>query len=575
MKLVSKIKNLNVSKNIKKFFKNTKFSLKRTVATAIIPVVLLSSVGCEQKDKNVSSDVTTSISTDVESEKNISSMSDEEINSIIIKKNESNSSTQEEKVKVTEIHEYTQQNWDNYVNSMWKLVSGKINNINKESFTTAMMLLNNDYIKANNINILYKYFDDSNGIDMEDELNQLFSILSQIRAYNLSAKSEKEFFPLINLLSDKSELSTLSVIEQNATKAVELNNKLEKGNVTEDDYKQAQQIFNTMNDFQMGKIKINGLSAAQLSKGGIFVCEEDMKIISVMLRNFQKYDKKVYISEEDLKTFTESLNSSRVLSQIQAEWNYMSGGVDMMNPPTSADEVIRIYNMVEEQRELIYKEVSKMGVTKEEVDALYTIANIDYFIKDSNNKVVFNRLYNNGFDLAETLSLAESAVSKIEIYNMSVKSVNNLYDYTHFFIESKEDIISVMYVVNTAYTMHNGSKAEILTSAKNLVDYSAYSNKAAIVIDLDSGKGDGSTTQLKIDKNSLNLGGTQVVNLISYYAFLNNQSKIDNNQLVKDGIALVDGTTEISDVQSQISVAVDGICLNKDSVLKYQIGQKK
>ena len=52
------------------------------------------------------------------------------------------------------------------------------------------------------------------------------------------------------------------------------------------------------------------------------------------------------------------------------------------------------------------KEVNPYGVTQEESNALFTIANIDFFMNSTNSHNAFTTIYADGFNLDQTMDLA-------------------------------------------------------------------------------------------------------------------------------------------------------------------------
>lgn len=464
--------------------------------------------------------------------------------------------------------------WNAYEETVWKdtcTITGI--DFSRKDFKGALLILNSDYLKNKSPEVITNYLSITKGINsydelyMNDELNTFYNVLSQIRTYNMNAKDSKHYFSLSSLLRDESQFDVLKKVEDCAKACIDLENKYNNGKATEEDYKKAKEIFEFINDFQLGNKKINNVSANELSNEGVFVVEESMKIMSLKLANFTKYNGKEYIKSNDLLNFAKSLNSKRAVAAVQTDWNFMAGQAIGNSETIDEDKVKEIRKMLSNQTKVLREETASMGVTKEEIYALYTIANIDYFVKDSNTKQAFNETHKKGFDLSKTLSLAESAVEKIEIYNLSVKDKKDIYDYSHLFIESDADIYSVMYVSDISFKIHNSNSKDALMCTKELVDYSAYASDFTVT------NTEGKET--KYNKNSLNLGGTQVVNFITYYTLLNNKSKIDNEQLYKDGIELVDGSSEISDVQSQIYWMLEDACLKMDKSAQYKIGSKK
>ena len=87
-------------------------------------------------------------------------------------------------------YRYTQENWNKFKEGAWSSIQGKINNVNQESFNSALLVFNLDYLSDNNIQIVYNEF--AEGIDVENELNQAYIVLSQIREYNTTINKAEE-----------------------------------------------------------------------------------------------------------------------------------------------------------------------------------------------------------------------------------------------------------------------------------------------------------------------------------------------------------------------------------------------
>ena len=559
--------NINFYSSIDKL---KKFNLStKSIAIFLTAVTMVSATaGCSNN-----SDTTTD-STDVVDEIiDTESVSSYDVDSVTDVASESNNGADTKTDKVEEENTPIKK-WLNYEDTKLKYIRKSIGiTFKKNDFRIALLLLNSDYLKNNEPEIIKNYLSSNNRINseedlnMNDELNTFYNVLSQIRTYNMNITNSKDYYSLNNLLLDKSQAGVLKKVEDSTKVCIDLESKYNNGKATEDDYKKAKETFELINDFQLGNIKIDNVSANELSNEAVFVVEENMKIMSLKLANFTKYNDKEYINSDDLLKFAESLNSKRAVAAVQTDWNFMAGQAIGDSETIDEDKVKEIRKMLSNQTKVLREETASMGVTKEEIYALYTIANIDYFVKDSNTKQAFNETHKKGFDLSKTLSLAESAVEKIEIYNLSVKDRKDIYDYSHLFIESVEDIYSVMYVSDISFKIHNSNSKDALMCAKELVDYSAYATDFTVT------NTEGKET--KYNKNSLNLGGTQVVNFITYYTLLNNKSKIDNEQLYNDGIKLVDGSSEISDVQSQIYWMLEDECLKMDKTAQYKIGSKK
>ena len=456
---------------------------------------------------------------------------------------------------------YTQENWDKFKEGAWSSIQGKINNVNQESFDSALLVFNLDYLSNNNIQIIYNEF--SEGIDVENELNQAYIILSQIREYNTTITKAEEFYSFNNLIISSKDRAIIAGLEGYAKEVKSLSLDLNK----EENKQKIEEIFNTITDFSLGNSKlsvdVNGSIASvaqiELTRGGILASENIMQVISVMCQNI--------ISEEKRKVLDESLRSRDALAEIEMEMTKDNAVVGAINPQSSEEETNEIVQMIKNNREIVANEVASMNVTKEEAYALYTVANIDYLMDTANSQNAFKVLYKDYFDINKTFSYAESAVSKIELYNMSVTDDSQLYTYGHFFIDSETDIISTRAIELVAHNLHSQNKSVVDESVKQLKGYTQYSSEVTINYTRNGEK-------VSLDKNALTKGGNQVIDWITYYAFLNNKSNINNNQLVDDMIKLVDGSTDGFNVYYDIVLMVEEYCAENNLVVyDYVVGE--
>lgn len=456
---------------------------------------------------------------------------------------------------------YTQENWDKFKEGAWSSIRGKINNVNQESFDSALLVFNLDYLSNNNIQIVYNEF--AEGIDVENELNQAYIILSQIREYNTTITKAEEFYSFNNLIISPKDRAIIAGLEGYAKEVKSLSSDLNK----EENKQKIEEIFNTITDFSLGNSKlsvdINGSIASvaqiELTRGGILASENIMQDISVMCQNI--------ISEEKRKVLDESLRSRDALAEIEMEMTKDNAVAGAINPQSSEEETNEIVQMIKNNREIVANEVALMNVTKEEAYALYTVANIDYLMDTANSQNAFKVLYNDYFDINKTFSYAESAVSKIELYNMSVTDDSQLYTYGHFFIDSETDIISTRAIEIVAHNLRSQNKSLVDESVKQLKGYTQYSSEVTINYTRNGEK-------VSLDKNALTKGGNQVIDWITYYAFLNNKSNINNDQLVDDMIKLVDGSTDGFNVYYDIVLMVEEYCAENNLVVyDYVVGE--
>lgn len=464
---------------------------------------------------------------------------------------------------------YSDVMWDIFLDNEWEDVTKVIKSSDKKGFITALYMLNIDAIKENNPNLVYDFLKEGRGNNTNDDLNKIFKTLSEVTTHNLTVKNSKDFYSYSEFLSSKEDKEFVTKFEEYATSIIDLEAKYNNGTLTEADAIAAKSIMDDVIAFAQGNKKINGKALAELSKGAIFACEESIKVAGTRYRNLRVYNNKTYIDEETYNKFIEGINSTRVLSFIQADWNYLAGGADMLSPITK-EEADEAFNKIISQRTKLYEDGKLLGLTNEEVDALYAIVNIDYFVQDSTNKSAFNKIYSTGFDLNMNLYLAESAIKKIADYNATVKNEQNLYDYTRFIIDNKEAVITLFGLIPSVHTIYT-KDANANTVAQNLVDYAAYSDQSYFKASFDFKDGNGLQTYT-LDKNSLSVGANDLVNKIIYYTFVDNQD-ILSQQLVKDALALTDGTEAISKTQEQISLMLNGVCLEKNEVLDtYEVG---
>lgn len=458
-------------------------------------------------------------------------------------------------------YSYTQENWNKFKEGAWSSIQGKINNVNQESFNSALLVFNLDYLSDNNIQIVYNEF--AEGIDVENELNQAYIVLSQIREYNTTINKTEEFYSFNNLIISSKDRAIISGLEDYAKEVKSLSSNINN----EENRKRIEEIFNTITDFSLGNSKlsvdVNGSIASvaqiELTRGGILASENIMQDISVMCQNI--------ISEEKRKVLDDSLRSRDALAEIEMEMTKDNAVVGAINPQASEEETNAIVQMIKSNREIVANEVASMNVTTEEAYALYTVANIDYLMDTANSQNAFKILYNDYFDINKTFSYAESAVSKIELYNMSVTDDSQLYTYGHFFIDSETDIVSTRAITLLAHNLHSQNKSVLDENVKNLKGYTQYSSEVTINYTRNG-------EEVSLDKNALTKGGNQVIDWITYYAFLNNKSNINNDQLVNDMIKLVDGSTEGFNVYYDIVLMVEEYCAENNLVVyDYVVGE--
>lgn len=539
---------LNINKDKLRNLKNKFVLMATTFSLAVTGLVGCGSNDNAKQDASISSSVVTTSDNSLDTTVNTT-----------VTETSTDVSEYDYSVQTTE-NGYSQENWNRFKDGAWKTIQGKINNVNQKSFNSALLVFNLDYLSNSNIQIIYNEFND--GMDVENELNQAYIVLSQIREYNTTITSADEFYSFNNLIISPKDRAIIASLENYAREIKGLSSNLNN----EDNKERIEEIFNTITDFSLGDSKlsvdINGNTASvaqiELTRGGILASENIMQDISVMCQNV--------ISEERRKVLDNSLRSKDALAEIEMEMTKDNAVAGVINPQASTEKTNEIVNMIKRNRDIVANEVVSMNVTKEEAYALYTVANIDYLMDTANSQNAFKILYSDHFDITKTFKDAESAISKIELYNMGITDDSQLYTYGHFFIDSETDIISTRAITLMAHNMHSQNQSIVAESVKQLKGYTQYSSKVTINYTR-NGK------SASLDKNALSKGGNQVIDWITYYAFLNNKSNINNDQLVNDMIKLVDGTTEGFNVYYDIVLMVEEYCAENNLVVyDYVVG---
>ena len=202
----------------------------------------------------------------------------------------------------------------------------------------------------------------------------------------------------------------------------------------------------------------------------------------------------------------------------------------------------------------------------DEFKALVTIANIDYFVRDINNLVVFQSLYDNQIDIDELFTNAESAVEKIQIYNASVKDSKDMYDYGHIYIDSVTDIMNTKYISKLSYSIIHGTGAEFDNAASKIKLFNQYSEELTENYTYNN-------NTYKVSKNSISEGATQIINWISYYTYINNKSKFNNDAYVNNMIEFVDGSMPGLNPYDEIVLMTSDFCAKKnEGSYTYKMG---
>lgn len=459
-------------------------------------------------------------------------------------------------------YEYTEGAWNEFKEDAWNSIKGKINNVNQDEFDAALMIFNIDYLDQNNPNILINYY--SKGIDAENELNRAYNVLSQIREYNTTVDKAEDIYSTTNLLISAKDKAIITTLESY----------LKEVKNSETSKERVEEIFNTISDFSLGKAKIAvplageiiEVAQIEMTKGAVVLSENVMQSISVECQNIIAEDKRAILDD--------SLRTKDVLAAIQEIMVRNNAIASVTNSQASTEETNEIIEQINFMREALVKEVEPYSVTADETYSLFAVANIDFFVDSTNSADAFKTLYGTeGFDINKTFAEAESAVEKIETYNLTATEP---YDYGHFFIESETDIISIKGLVDTVHDLRSSDQNLVNESIAELKGYTQYSSEVTVNYQKYDDNGNIIDEVQKLDKNALNKGGNQLADWITYYALLNNKSIINNDQLVSDMTALVDGTTYGFTPYQDIVLMTTEYCAENNIVMyDYTVGQYK
>ena len=444
---------------------------------------------------------------------------------------------------------YTESDYSHFVDNAYAGVKDIRINISKDDFNTAVLMLNQEHLTNTKENdtqlILDNYFKNSEGINVYDDANQLFQLLAEIRNYNTEYYADNNIYSFTNViipeLLPEEELKVILKLEEYTA----LVREYYKGTDKAPSKEEVETIFETVSAFGMGTGKIEGKTQVSLSNGAIFVTENLVQEISVMCQNVIPFEKR---EELDNK-----LNSANGLFNLENAWSDMAYHMSRMeNVEFDKD----LYAKVLTKRNNLVEEVKNFSVTDKQISSLFAIANMDYFMKDTKNVMIFKEMYGEEFDITEAYNDALSAMAQIEFHNYS-SDVNNkeMFDISKLFIDNKEDSLSVKGIMSVIDSLNSNNHASIDKAAKFLLDYSKYSNLATVnAYDEETGE------ILYLDKNSLSKGGTQVVNWLTLYAMVTYRSVINNDLYVENTIPLVDGNNELSDIYSEMVVMYDEHC---------------
>ena len=456
---------------------------------------------------------------------------------------------------------YSQSDWSSFVADSLTLVNGKINNNSKVRFELGLSILNIEYLSENGEKVLMEQF--SRGEDVESILNAEYSLASQIREWNTEITSADDYIAYSNFMLSESDKEIISQLESYAKEVITLSQNLTAENKT-----RIQEIFDMFLAFSNGtgtiEMTIGGETKAvaeiDLSRGAIFATENIAQTISVMSKDI--------VSQELREQLDGELRSRDNLAKVQEliiKYSTLGTlkGVDIELQTQIFDNYTKSFAIVQ-------SELAVMDVTEEEAKALYTLCNIDYFVDSLESQNVFDLIYADGIDINSMFELAESAVSKIVIYNDSQASADKVYDLGRLSFANTGDIVSLRAFAQTAYNV-NSTDADISANAINIVKgYSQYSSD--VTVDYQTMDDDGNIIEHSLDKNALSKGATQVINLYTYYSVMNH--KATYGPYADAILPLVDGSQAGLNPYDSIVLMVEDHCADRNIIVyDYAMGE--
>lgn len=457
---------------------------------------------------------------------------------------------------------YTQENWDAFVADCKNVLSGKINNENQEGIEAALILFNIDYLDENAKQILLTHYEQ--GQDVEAELNKLYSVLSQVRQYNITTATPDTYLSYANVMLDGNDKTIIAVLDGYVKEVMTL-----RQDLTDANKQRIQEIFDTVYKFSNGtgtiKVTINGqeqdVAQIHLSHGGIFAAENIAQDISVLSRNI--------VSQEERENLDAELRSKDTLAKTQEKINIYLAMSSINAKGVNAEAQEQVVNQYNYQLGVITQDLQAMSVTAEEAQALFTLANIDYFMDSANSQHAFDAIYENGFDINATFRNAEEAVRKIQAYDDTQAQA---YDMARLIIASEPDAISLRAFTQTAHGVNSADESVVANAAHIVKGYTQFSSEATV--DYQTKDADGTVVNHSIDKNGLGKGAYQVVNWYTYYSVSNHKGAY--GAVADSLIQLVDGSQVGLNPYDQIVLEVEDYCAENNIVVyDYEVGNTK
>lgn len=503
--------NLNINENTLKKLKNAK---TRIIAggLGILTVLTMASCGAK-KSENTNQETTTQVTTEAPANKY-------DINKLNAK-----------------------------VEVLSKDLDGKFY-LNEDDEKTAITVLNIDYILTENKDLLQEIYPD--GLNSDKELKDYNTFISKYREYNTEIEKSEDFLTLSQYAEKELDKEIIEKLESLTKELIDL--------VKSNGYKsRINEIFDLINKFYDNEdITVNGtvINKDDLSNGFNLGSEAFGQIISVYSKDVVSQSKR----EELDKKLQAKDRINRVYTLLEKFGNtdenvinaYVEGN-DTYLLDESDKTIINDYNTLCEE---VMTDLSnrQIKVTKEEVEAAVTIANVDYFASDYVSAGALKSIIGNR-EIEDILVNTTSFVTKVENYNKKNTDTTNFYKY-NIFMNSKneEQVINSIAIKGALLNTYNlrktvdskASEQDILNNAsfQAIKLYNQYSSDVTI-----KGK-DGKV----VTKNDTGMGTRYITDAIYYKALkeLPHQFKSINE--------LVDNTNKKNSSINNISWAIDNKC---------------
>ncbi len=467
--------------------------------------------------------------------------------------------------------------WHSFLASLHGKLKNRMSTpIVSDKFDSALITLNMEYLEENNTKyaannsetpVLDEYYIKSIGSNEYIELENMNDIFSQIRENNTDYVKNNYFDPRDLLLGNKNdEKKVLDTLYQYTIYVFKLkaelynlhDGNLELADSQSEVLKNIEQYYEVIKNFATGKGKIEGFAQMELSDGAGKVAEELMQEFSVLSAN--------YISNEKREELDKRLNSSNFYTNMK---DSIAAHIYYARREIGEEKIQQLYeenksNIIAAQT-ASYNNLKKIGVTEAEANALFNLANIDYFVENFDDRTFYDEVISAyGTDYIDYMyANAKSAVEKIESYNSKVVKEEELYTYEDLFIQNGQrdrmvDRASLYNLTEFAYLMRTENQ-----DIKYILE--AYTLYSSTLGQLKLSLNDADETIYTVDKNSLSYGARQISNWMMQYAFTNSKAVLNDD-------TIVDSVVNFTDVDSRrtyesLVIKVDGYCAGRNGIV--------